>query len=61
MVKIRLQGTTNEIKRMRRVIERNRGLTVVSTSEVYPNKGTNKFFRQYVDIRFKDESDEINK
>ena len=24
MVKIRLQGTTNEIKRMRRVIERNR-------------------------------------
>ena len=27
MVKIRLQGTTNEIKRMRRVIERNRSLT----------------------------------
>ena len=28
MVKIRLQGTTNEIKRMRRVIERNRSLEV---------------------------------
>ena len=28
MVKIRLLGTTNEIKRMRRVIERNRSLEV---------------------------------
>lgn len=52
MVKIRLQGTTNEIKRMRRVIERNRGLQVVSVSDVYPNKGTKKYFRQYVDISF---------
>ena len=52
MVKIRLQGTTNEIKRMRRVIERNRSLLVVSTSEVFPNKGTKKYFRQYMDISF---------
>ena len=50
--KIRLQGTTNEIKRMRRVIERNRSLLVVSTSEVFPNKGTKKYFRQYMDISF---------
>ena len=35
MVKIRLQGTTNEIKRMKRVIERNRSLKVVSISEVF--------------------------
>ena len=52
MVKIRLQGTTNEIKRMRRVIERNRSLLVVSTSEVFPNKGAKKYFRQYMDISF---------
>ena len=52
MVKIRLQGTTNELKRMRRVIERNRSLLVVSTSEVFPNKGTKKYFRQYMDISF---------
>ena len=42
MVKIRLQGTTNEIKRMRRVIERNRNLRVVSVSDVFANKGTSK-------------------
>jgi len=52
MVKIRLQGTTNEIKRMKRVIERNRSLTVISASEVFPNKGTKKYFRQYMDISF---------
>ena len=52
MVKIRLQGTTNKIKRLRRVIERNRSLLVVSTSEVFPNKGTKKYFRQYMDISF---------
>ncbi len=60
MVKIRLQGTTNEIKKMRRVIERNRCLTVVSTSEVFPNKGTEKYFRQYMDIVF-DKEDKVNK
>ena len=52
MVKIRLQGTSNELKRMRRVIERNRNLKVLSVSEVFANKGTNKYFRQYMDISF---------
>lgn len=52
MVKIRLQGTTNEIKRMRRVIERNRNLRVVSVSDVFANKGTKKYFHQYMDVSF---------
>ena len=52
MVKIRLQGTTNELKRMRRVIERNRCLKVISVSEVFANKGTKKYFRQYMDVSF---------
>ena len=56
MVKIRLQGTSNELKRMRRVIERNRNLKVLSVSGVFANKGTNKYFRQYYDIQFKYEA-----
>lgn len=52
MVKIRLQGTTNEIKRMIRVIERNRSLEVRSVSEVFANNGTKKYFRQYMDVSF---------
>jgi len=60
MVKIRIQGTTNEIKRMRRVLERSRYLTVVSKSEVFPNKGTIKYFRQYLDVKFKGAPDEMD-
>lgn len=52
MVKIRMQGTKNELKRMRRIIERNRNLRVVSVSEVLTNKGTKKYYRQYIDISF---------
>lgn len=37
---------------MKRVIERNRSLKVVSISEVFPNKGTKKYFRQYMDVSF---------
>lgn len=53
MVKIRLQGTKNDIKRARRLLERNRDLIVLSTSDVYENKGTNKYFRQYMNVIFK--------
>jgi len=52
MVKIRIQGPTNELKRMKRVLERNRNLSILSASEVFPNKGTQKYFRQYLDITF---------
>ena len=50
MVKIRLQGTTNDIKRLKRCIERNKRIKVLSVSETLPNKGTKKYFRQYMDV-----------
>ena len=52
MVKIRLEGTTIELKRIRRIIERNRNYKVVNISDMLPNKGTKKYFRQYVDVKF---------
>ena len=51
MVKVRLQGTTCEIKRMKRCIERNRKIKILSISETFPNKGTKKYFRQYMDVK----------
>ena len=50
MVKVRLQGTTCEIKRMKRCIERNKRIKVISVSDAFPNKGTKKYFRQYMDV-----------
>lgn len=50
MVKIRLQGTTCELKRMRRCIERNSRIRVISVSDAFQNKGTRKYYRQYMDV-----------
>lgn len=50
MVKLRMQGTTKDLKRVRRAIERIRNLKVTSVSEVLPNQGTKKYFRQYMDV-----------
>ncbi len=50
MLKIRLQGTTKDLKWFRKILERDRRITVLSVSEPFANKGTNKYFRVYADI-----------
>lgn len=50
MIKLRVQGTSIELKRMYRVLERQKAITILSLSDMYPNKGTNKYFRMYMDI-----------
>lgn len=51
MVKVRLQGTTCELKRMKRLIEHSKRITVLSISDTFPNKGTKKYYRQYMDVK----------
>ena len=46
MLKIRLQGTTNELKWFRKILEKNSNFEILSISEPYANKGTNKYFRR---------------
>ncbi|MBD5445157.1 MAG: hypothetical protein HDR29_06350 [Lachnospiraceae bacterium] len=50
MLKIRLQGTTKDLKWFKKIIERDRRITVLSVSEPFANKGTNKYFRVYANI-----------
>lgn len=50
MLKVRLQGTTNEIKWFRKILERDKRINVLRISEPFANKGTKKFFRVYADI-----------
>ena len=50
MLKIRLQGTTKDLKWFKKILERDRRITVLSVSEAFANKGTNKYFRVYADI-----------
>lgn len=50
MLKIRLQGTTNDMKWFRKILERDRRIKILNISEPFANKGTKKYFRVYADI-----------
>ena len=51
MLKIRLMGTKNDIKRFGKILRKNTKLEVTEFSDLYPNKGTKKFHRAYVEVR----------
>ncbi|CUX32858.1 hypothetical protein [Clostridium sp. C105KSO13] len=50
MLKIRLQGTINDIKWFRKILERDKRINVLQVSESYTNKGTSKYFRVYAEV-----------
>lgn len=50
MLKIRLMGTKNDIKWFEKILRRNPKVEVTEFSELYMNKGTNKFYRVYVEV-----------
>ena len=50
MLKIRLQGTTNDIKWFKKILERDKRINVLDVSEPYANKGTKKYFRVYAEV-----------
>lgn len=54
MLKIRLMGTENDIIWFRRIMRNHVQVEVLEVSELYTNKGTNKYYRTYMEIRKKD-------
>lgn len=50
MLKIRIQGTINDIKWFERLLLRSKELNIISFSEPYSNVGTKKYFRVYIDV-----------
>ncbi len=51
VLKIRLMGTKNDIKWFERLLRRQRKVAVTEVSEMYPNKGTDRFYRAYVEVQ----------
>lgn len=51
MLKIRLMGTKNDIKWFGRLLGKHPKIEVMEMSDIYPNKGTNRFYREYVEIQ----------
>ena len=50
MLKIRLQGTTRDIKWFCKILERDKRIKVSEISEPFANKGTNKYVRVYAEV-----------
>lgn len=51
MLKIRLMGTKKDIKWFRNLLHKSSQVEVIEFSEVYPNKGTNRFYRAYAEVK----------
>lgn len=51
MLKVRLMGTKNDIKWFGKLLRRNPKIEVMEFSDLYPNKGTDRFYRVYVEVR----------
>ena len=51
MLKVRLMGTKNDIKWFGKILQRNPKIKVTELSDLYPNKGTKKYYRAYVEVR----------
>ena len=48
MLKIRLMGTKNDITWFKKIMQRHPKVEVLEMSDLYPNKGTDKYYRSYV-------------
>lgn len=53
MIKVRVEGILEDIKKVAEVFESSEGIQVLSESEPYKNRGNNNFFRVYIDAEIK--------
>lgn len=51
MLKVRLMGTKNDIKWFGKILRNNPKIEVLEISDLYPNKGTKRFYRAYVEVK----------
>lgn len=51
MLKVRVMGTKNDIAWFQKLLQRHPKVEVVEFSELYANKGTDKYYRAYVEVQ----------
>ena len=57
MVKLRLMGTPDEIRKAMQLVKDIEGIELYRISELFENAGTKRFYRQYAEIHFIDEEE----
>ena len=51
MLKVRVMGTKNDIVWFQKILQRHPKVEVLEISELYSNKGTNKYYRAYAEVK----------
>ena len=51
MVKIRIEGTSEEIIKAQEIIKKS--FDVLQESQLYPNRGKSKYYRAYIEVEIK--------
>lgn len=51
MLKVRLMGTKNDITWFKKIMQRHPKIEVLELSDLYPNKGTDKYYRVYAEVK----------
>ena len=50
-VKDSVDGNKNDITWFKKIMQRHPKVEVLEMSDLYPNKGTDKYYRSYVDVK----------
>ena len=50
MIKVRFQGTKEDMEWLQEQIKQIPNIQITESSKVFPNKGTEKYFRKYLEI-----------
>lgn len=50
VVKVRLQGTKEDMEWLEEQLKQVPSVRIMESSEIYSNKGTNKYFRKYLEV-----------
>ena len=61
MLKLRLQGTKNDIRWFLKILSRDKRFELENTSTFFSNKGTERYKRLYTEIYRKDKRDNKNR
>ena len=59
MLKIRLQGTHNDIEWFRKILLEHPNMSLTEFSDEYRNRGTKRYFRVYAEVEPKKEKKNI--
>lgn len=54
LIKIRIEGTLQEIIKVSKLLDENKKMEMLSKSEPYKNRGNNCFYRIYIDADLKE-------